>query len=121
VYTVIRKYNIFPKTVEDFSLDVQDNLLPILRQMPGFRAYYLLETGANEAVAVSTFDSLADAKVAARLTMDWVGKHPELYFQGFSKPLAGEVRVHCKSVCLSHTNGQEQPHTDRQEHMQGVF
>lgn len=121
MYTVIRKYNMFPMTVEDFSKDVQDNLLPILRQMPGFRAYYLLESGANEAVVVSTFDSLADAKVAARLTMDWVGKHPELYFQGFSKPLAGEVRLHYNSDCLSHTDNQKQPHTDRQEHLRGVF
>lgn len=113
MYTVIRTYNIFPKTVEDFSQDVQDNLLPILRQMPGFRAYYLMETGDNEAIVVSTFDSLADAKEAARLTMDWVGKHSELYFQGFSKPLAGEVIVHCTPVPL--------PETDKQEHLQGVF
>ena len=113
MYTVIRTYNLFPKTTEDFSQDVQDNLLPILRQMPGLRAYYLMETGDNEVVVISTFDSLADAKVGARLTMDWVGKHPELYFQGFSKPLAGEVRVHYSPVRLLQT--------DRQEHLQGVF
>ncbi len=113
MYTVIRTYSIFPKTVEDFSQDVQDNLLPILRQMPGFRGYDLAEIGDNEVVVISTFDSLSDAKMAARLTMDWVGKHPELYFHGFSKPLAGEVRVHCTPASLL------QP--DIQEHLRGVF
>ena len=48
MYTVIRTYNIFPKTVEDFIQDVQENLLPILRQMPGFRAYDLVESEDNE-------------------------------------------------------------------------
>ena len=113
MYTVIRTYNIFPMTIEDFSQDVQDNLLPILRQMPGFMAYDLAEIGDHEVVVVSTFDSLTDAKMAARLTMEWVGKHPELYFHGFSKPLAGQVRVHCTPVSL------RQP--ERQEHLRGVF
>ena len=113
MYTVIRTYNIFPKTVEDFIQDVQENLLPILRQMPGFRAYDLVESEDNEVVIISTYDSLTDAKVAARLTMDWVGKHPELYFQGFSKPLAGEVRVHSGPI--------RPPQTRGQEHLQGVF
>ena len=113
MYTVIRTYNIFPKTVEDFIQDVQENLLPILRQMLGFRAYDLVESEDNEVVIISTYDSIADAKVAARLTMDWVGKHPELYFQGFSKALAGEVRVHSGPI--------RQPQTSIQEHLQGVF
>jgi hypothetical protein len=113
MYTMIRTYNIFPKTVEDFIQDVQENLLPILRQMSGFRAYDLVESEDNEVVIISTYDSLADAKVAARLTMDWVGKHPELYFQGFSKPLAGEVRVHSGPI--------RPPQTRGQEHLQGVF
>ena len=81
--------------------------------MPGFRAYDLVESEDNEVVVISTYDSLADAKVAARLTMDWVGKHPELYFQGFSKPLAGEVRVHSRPI--------RPPQTRGQEHLQGVF
>ena len=51
MYTVIRTYNIFPKTVEDFIQDVQENLLPILRQMSGFRAYDLVESEDNEVVS----------------------------------------------------------------------
>ena len=113
MYTVIRTYNIFPKTIEDFSQDVQDNLLPILQHLLGLRAYDLALMGDHEVVVVSTFDSLADAKEAARLTMDWVGKHPELYFQGFSKPLTGEVKVHCAPVPL--------PQIERQEHLRGIF
>lgn len=113
MYTVIRTYNIVPKTVEDFIQDVQKNLLPILRHMPGFRAYDLVESEDNEIVVISTFDSLADAKEAARLTMDWVGKHPELYFHGFSKPMAGEVRVHSGPI--------HPPQTREQEHLPGVF
>ncbi len=109
MYTVIRTYNISPKTIENFIQDVQENLLHILRQIAGFRAYYLVEAEDNEVVVITVFDSLANAKEAARLTMDWVGKHPELYFQGFSKPLAGQMRVLCQPYPLSLTSSEVLP------------
>ncbi len=107
MYTVIRTYTIFPNTIEDFIQDVQENLLPILRQIPGFRAYYLVEVGDYEAAVISIFDSLESAKVSAQQTMDWIGKHPELYFQGFSKPIAGHVRVLSEPARLSPTSVEE--------------
>ena len=113
MYTVIRKYDLIPGSVEEFIQQVQKGLVPIINRVPGFREYSLVEVEDNEVIAISIFDSLADAKVAARLTMDWVGKHPELYFQGFSKPLAGEVRVHSGPI--------RPPQTRGQEHLQGVF
>jgi heme-degrading monooxygenase HmoA len=113
MYTVIRKYDLVPGTVEEFIKHVQKSLIPIINRVSGFREYSLVEVGDNEVIAISIFDSLADAKEAARQTAGWVAEHTELFFQGFSKPMAGQVRVHSGPACL--------PHTSHEELLQGVF
>ncbi len=107
MYTVIRKYNLIPGTVEEFAQHVQESLVPILNRVPGFRAYYLVEVGDNEVAAISVFDTLADAKASARQTAAWVAEHTELFFQGFSKPMAGQVRVISEPARLSLTSQEE--------------
>ena len=113
MYTVIRKYDIVPGSVEAFIQQVQKSLVPIINRVPGFREYSLVEVGDNEVIAISIFDSLADAKVSAQQTAGWVTDHTELFFQGFSKPMAGKVRVHSGPACL--------PQTSHEELLQGVF
>jgi hypothetical protein len=72
-----------------------------------------VEIGDNEVIAISIFDSLADAKVSARQTAGWVAEHTELFFQGFSKAMAGQVRVYSGPASL--------PQTNHEELLQGVF
>ncbi len=113
MYTVIRKYDIIPGTLEEFIKCVQESLVPIIRRVPGFRAYYLLEVGDNEVAAISIFDTLADAKVCGRQTAGWVAEQTEAFFQGFSKPMVGQVRVHSELAPGSPTS--------REELLQGCF
>ena len=104
MYMVIRKYDIFPTTIEEFIRDVQEHLTPIISRMPGFRDYYLLEITDREVVVVTIFDTLADAKRCGQETMAWVAKHSEVFFQGFSKPIAGQVRFRCKPSQAAETD-----------------
>jgi heme-degrading monooxygenase HmoA len=113
MYTVVRKYDLIPGTIEEFIQHVQKSLVPILIRVPGFREYSLVDVGDDEVVAISVFDSLADAKVSARQTAGWVAEHTELFFQEFSKAMAGQVRVHCEPACLSRSS--------HEELLQGVF
>ncbi len=113
MYTVIRKYDLIPGTVEEFIQHVQKSLVPIISRVPGFRDYSLVKVGDNEVIAISSFDSLAQAKVAARQTAGWVAEHTEWFFQGFSKPMAGEVRVQSGPAGL--------PQTSHEGYLQGVF
>lgn len=107
MYTVIRKYDLIPGTTEEFIEHVQESLVPIINRVPGFKAYYLVEVGDNEVAAICIFDTLADAKASARQTAAWVAEYTELFFQGFSKPMAGQVRVRSESARLSPTSTEE--------------
>jgi len=113
MYAVIRNYNLLPGMVEGFIQQVQKGLVPIISRVPGFKAYYLVEVGDNEVVVISMFETLADAKASAHETMTWITEHTDLYFQGFSKPMAGLVRVQSDAALLSSTN--------REELLQGSF
>ena len=113
MYTVIRKYDLVPGSVEEFIQQVQKNLVPIINRVPGFREFSVVEVADNELVAISIFDSFDDAKVSARQTSAWVAEHTELFFQGFSKPMAGQIRVHSGPACL--------PKPSHEELLQGVF
>ncbi len=113
MYAVIRKYNLLPGMVEEFTQQVQKGLVPIINRVPGFKAYYLVEVGNNEVAVISMFETLADAKASAQKTVTWVAEHTDLYFQGFSKPMAGPVRVQSDAAHLSSTS--------REELLQGSF
>lgn len=113
MYTVIRKYDIVPGSVEAFIKQVQKSLVPIVNRVPGFREYSLVEVGENEVVSIIMFESLDAAKVSAQLTAAWVTDHTELFFQGFSKAMAGKVRVYSGPVYL--------PKSNHEELLQGVF
>ena len=63
-----------------------------------------MEIGDNEVAAISSFETLADAKASApQKTVAWIAEHTEMFFQGFSKPMAGVVRVQSKPARLSLT------------------
>ena len=109
MYTVIRKYNLNPGTVEGFIQQVQKGLVPIISLVPGFKAYYLVDIGDNEVAVISMFETLADAQASAKKTVNWVAEHTDLYFQGFSKPMAGLVRVQIDAAL------------SREELLRGVF
>jgi heme-degrading monooxygenase HmoA len=93
MYAVIRTYNLIRGTKEQLVQHVQGSLVPLLNQVPGFRAYFLMDAGDNEVAIVSTFDTLADAQAAERLTKEWVAEYAESCIQGCSKIAAGQVKV----------------------------
>ena len=113
MYTVIRKYDIVPGSAEAFIQEVQKSLVPIINQVPGFSEYSLVEVGENEVLAISMFELLDTAKESAQQTAAWVTDHTELFFQGFSKAMAGKVRVHIGPARL--------PHSNHEELLKGVF
>ena len=113
MYAVIRKYHLHPGAVEEFIQQVHKGLVPILKQLPGVITYDLVDIGDHEVAVITIFASQADAKASAQKTMTWINEHTDLYFQGFSKPMAGLVRVHIDAAHPASTN--------REELLQGSF
>jgi hypothetical protein len=45
----------------ELACRVQESFVPLLRQMQGFRGYYLLDGGPNMLITISMFDSADEA------------------------------------------------------------
>ncbi len=72
MFASIRKYKVRRGSVPQLARRVQDDFVPLLRQVQGFRAYYLLDGGPDVLITISIFDS-ADAALASNETAaDWV-------------------------------------------------
>jgi hypothetical protein len=47
--------------MEDWAQRVKDGFVPLVRELAGFRGYYLLEGGLDVIIAISMFDSADEA------------------------------------------------------------
>jgi hypothetical protein len=74
MFVVIRRYAAGPRA-EDVARRVGEGLVPILRDLPGYRAYYVFVGDDGRPVSVSVVASRTDAVLANRRVRDWVAAH----------------------------------------------
>ena len=77
MYASVRQYTINPgqDRVGEAARDVQGGLGPLLSQAPGFVAYYVLDAGNNNVVAISIFESKEAEEKAEELVSGWIKQH----------------------------------------------
>jgi len=57
----------------------EDEIAPLLRDIAGFRAYYLLSTADGDAVSVSVYDDQAGAEASNAAAREWLAANkPDL-------------------------------------------
>jgi len=93
MYIAIRKYYIIPGRVDELLQRVREGFVPIISQVPGFVAYYLLEVGNDVVVSISIFKSRAGAEESTRQAAGWVEKNIASLIQGLPEITVGGVRV----------------------------
>ncbi len=95
MYMVIRRYQeVDPSSVDEVMRHIDEGFTPIIKDAPGFLAYYGLDTGGREIATVSIFEDRDGAEESIRLAADYILKQnltpllpnpPEV--------IAGEVRT----------------------------
>jgi hypothetical protein len=56
MFSSIRRYTVRQGTVEQLIRRVQEGFVPIVRNMPGLRGYYLVNAGPEVLIAISVFE-----------------------------------------------------------------
>lgn len=72
MHAAIRRYNMFPGAIETIRTRVNEELVPTMRQMPGFVAYYVVDGGDGTLIAISVFEDRAVAEDSTRQATTWV-------------------------------------------------
>jgi len=71
MHAVIRRYRVRLGTVEQAARYAEKWFVPLVRKLPGFVTYYLLDAGNDTLASIGLFESIDGAESAAQLARDW--------------------------------------------------
>jgi len=94
MYAALRTVKINPENMEQAIDKVDTEFLEMLREMPGFVSYYLVQTHEDQVTTVSVFDSQEEAEESNKVALGWIKENLGPFIQGPVQAVAGRVSVH---------------------------
>ena len=93
MFISIRKYNVRRGSAEELARRVGERFVPMIRQMPGFRGYYLLDGGPDVLITISIFDSADEAFASNEKAADWVRNNVLEFTKGMPEVMVGNALI----------------------------
>jgi hypothetical protein len=81
-------------SVEELMRRVNEGFIPIIKDAPGFLAYYAVDSGLGTVTSVSVFENQAGADESNRMAADWVRENLASMLPNPPEITAGEVGAH---------------------------
>jgi hypothetical protein len=102
-FLAIRQYELASgRTMEELTALVESGFIPILKEVPGYQEYILLDTGAG-VISISIFADQAGAEESTARAADWVGENLAGMFSGPPVVTTGSVWLHDMGASMSGT------------------
>lgn len=92
MYISVRRYQVESRAVDEIVQRVESEFVPIIRQAPGFVAYYAIDAGDGVVASISIFQDKEGAEESNRRAAEWVRTAGPL-FPTTPQTTAGLVRV----------------------------
>jgi heme-degrading monooxygenase HmoA len=93
MFTTIRKYKIEQGSVEELARRVREGFVPLVRQMRGFKGYYLLDGGPDVLITISVFENADEALASNEEAADWVRNNALESMSGMPEVMVGNVLI----------------------------
>ena len=93
MFTSIRKYRVTRGSARELARRVEEGFVPLVRQLKGFRSYYLLDGGPDILITISLFDSADDALVSNETAAEWVRDNFMEAARGLPEVMVGHVLI----------------------------
>ena len=93
MFASIRKYNVRRGSGEQLAKRVRDSFVPMMRQMDGFRGYYLLDGGPDVLITISIFDSADEAFASNEKAGNWVRNNVLEFTKGMPEVMIGNSLI----------------------------
>ena len=95
MYVAIRQYGLLTNEPVDKVLQgIREGFIPIIKNAPGFLAYYALDSGSGTLTSISIFEHRAGAERSNKLAEDWVGRTLSSVLPTSPEIIVGEVGAH---------------------------
>ena len=89
----VRKYRVRRGSTDEWAQRVRDGFVPLMRELTGFRGYYLLDGGPDALITISIFDSADIALVSNEKAADWVRNNVMEFARGLPEIMLGDVLI----------------------------
>ncbi len=93
MYASIRRHVVHRDSFEEIERQINEGFVPILRSIPGFVAYYLVNTGNGIAISVSIFEDQVGAEQSAASARDYIKENLAPLFSNPPEIMDGRVIV----------------------------
>jgi hypothetical protein len=93
MFTIVRKFRLTRGSAEEVARRVRESFVPLLRELPGFREYYLLEGGPDVLISIRVFDSADEALASNEIAANWMRDNVLEFVKGMPDVMAGNVLV----------------------------
>ena len=103
MYATVRRYEGIDKVrSEEITRKVGDSLLPSLRELPGFRGYYLIDAGEDVWTSIGLFETSKEAHESTRIAARWVREQKlETALPNTPTVTAGPVIAHKSAAAVT--------------------
>jgi hypothetical protein len=96
MFLTIRRYSPQNGAINKASLallrrQLHDEFLPVIRQIPGFRGYYVVNLGDRELLTVSLCDTTEGSAESSRCAAEYTLRNPLVFELGRPEIIEGEV------------------------------
>jgi hypothetical protein len=103
MFVTIRRYSPKNGAINRASLELlrrqlRDEFLPLLRKVPGFGGYYVLNVGDRELVTLSFCESKEGSVESSRCSAEYTLRNPLVYELGRPEVIEGEVLTSSQST-----------------------
>lgn len=94
MYAAIRQAKAKPGMAEELARTIKEQAIPIISDVPGFQAYYVIYAPDDTVTAVSVFNDFAGAEESNRRGLAWIEQSLSPLLLGPASAIAGPVIVH---------------------------
>ena len=94
MFAAIRRGKVKPGQSAEFAKRVREGALPVMKQMEGFKSYYLIVGADDTVIAVSFFSNKAVAEASTQKLMPWIKENLGPLLASPTEPIEGEVVIH---------------------------
>ena len=103
MFVTIRRYSPKNGAITKASMDllrrqIHDEFLPIVKEIPGFRGYYVVNIANREVLTLSLCDNAEGSAESNRCAADYTLRNPLVYELGRPEVTEGEVLTAAENI-----------------------
>jgi hypothetical protein len=94
MYGAVRQAKAKAGKAEELARTIKEGAIPIISDVPGFRAYYVIYASDDTVTAISIFNDFAGAEESNRRGLAWIEENLAPLLAEPARAMAGPVIVH---------------------------